>query len=199
MLTPNVIGEDGKKYTIKDEQLKIIGEEAGRNLMTYVKDLPEVGSNTPVMITLFKATSEDDTLPGTFFAKGYGSSNIDNFSEINETWAVIPSDTASKLDPQIVSQFDTVKKSLFRFLPNDISIIGQGFFVDNQLDRLNITITTQGKTQIQNEGVVQYVKELLSNFNGDNYKVIVKINANTDTYAMLQREKGSKDVSVIMN
>ncbi len=199
VLTPNVVGEDGQKYTIKDKQLKVIGEEAGRNLMTYVKDLPEVGNNTPVMIALFKATSEDDTLPGTFFAKGYGKSNIDNFTAINEKYAVIPSDTASKLDPQVVSQFDAVKKSLFRFLPNDIAIIGQGFFVDDQLDRLMITISTQGKTQIQNEAVVQYVKELLANFNSDSYKVIVKMNANTDTYAMLQREKGSMDVSVIMN
>lgn len=199
VLTPNVIGEDGKKYTIKDEQLQVIGEEAGRNLMSYVKDLPEVGSNTPVMIALFKATSEDDTLPGTFFAKGYGKSNIDNFVKVNEKWVVIPSDTASKLDPQIVSQFDAVKKSLFRFLPNDVAIIGKGFFVDDQLERLMITITTQGKTQIQNEGVVQYVKELIANFNSDAYKVIVKINANTETYAMLQREKGSNDVVVIMN
>ena len=198
ILNEKVVGKDGKDYKIDDEQLKILGEEVARNLMTYVKDKPEISANTPILITLFKAVSDDANLPGVFIAQGYGKNNIGSFSDIDEKWAIIPSENASKLDPQIVSQFDSMKKALFGFLPNDIAIIGKGFFVDNGLDELYITVTTQGKSQIQNESVVQYTKELLNGFSSNSYRIIVKIKANDETYAMFQRERGSNDVQAIM-
>lgn len=197
VLNSTITDADGKEHTIADEQLKIIGEEAGRNLMTYIKDLPEINANTPVMIALFNASSEDANLPGTFLAKAYGKSNIDSFEKINEKWVMIPSDTASEIDPQLSANFADLKDSLFGFLPNDIAVIGKGFFVDDRIDELEIIVTTQGKTQIQNEAVVQYVKEQLGILS-EGFKITVNINANTTTFAMLQRGKNSNDVMVIM-
>lgn len=198
VLNSTITDASGNSHTIDDKQLRIIGEEAGRNLLTFIKDMPEVSNNTPIMIALYKNGSEDINLGGTFFAVGYGKSSIDSFSSVNEQWVIIPSDQASELDAQIVSQFNSVKNSLFKFLPNDIAIIGKGFFIDNQIYELQLTITTQGKTYVQNAAVVQYVKELISNFNGDYYSITVKVNANTETFAMLHRERGSKSVSAIM-
>lgn len=199
VLTSTVTDADGNTHTIEDNQLRIIGEEAGRNLLTFVKDMPEVSNNTPIMIALYKNNTGDANLGGTFFAVGYGRSNIDSFNSVNEKWAIIPSDSASDLDAQLVSQFNSVKNALFKFLPNDIAIIGKGFFIDNQIYELQLTITTQGKTYVQNAALVQYVNELLSNFSGDNYSITAKINANTDTFAMLHRERGSSSVTAIMN
>lgn len=198
VLTSTVTDESGNTHTINDDQLRIIGEEAGRNLLTFVKDMPEVSNNTPVMIALYKNGTGDSNLGGTFFAVGYGRSSIDSFSSVNEQWAIIPSDAASDIDTQIVSQYNSVKNSLFKFLPNDIAMIGKGFFVDNQIYELQLTITTQGKTYVQNEALVQYVNELLANFTGDHYSITVKINANTETFAMLHRERGSSSVNAIM-
>lgn len=198
VLTSTVVDADGNSHTIKDEQLRVIGEEAGRNLLTFIKDMPEVSNSTPITIALYKNGTGDSNLPGEFFAVGHGTTRIDRFDAVNEQWVIIPSDAASKLDAQIASQFTSVKNSLFQFLPNDISMIGKGFFIDNQLHELQISITTQGKTYIQNAAVVQYVSELLSNFSGDNYSISVKVNANTETFAMLYRERGSGEVDAIM-
>lgn len=199
VLTPTVTDADGNTHTIQDDQLRIIGEEAGRNLLTFVKDMPEVSNNTPIMIALYKNNTGDANLGGTFFAVGYGRSGIDSFKSVNEQWAIIPSDSASDLDAQLVSQFNSVKNALFKFLPNDIAIIGKGFFVDNQIYELQLTVTTQGKTYVQNAAVVQYVNELLSNFSGNHYSITVKVNANTETFAMLHRERGSNNITAIMN
>lgn len=199
ILSSTVNDEQGNTYTINDEQLRIIGEEAGRNLLTYIKDMPEVSNNTPIMIALYKNGTGDANLPGTFFAVGYGKNSIDSFTNVNEQWVIIPSDAANDLDAQIATQFTNVKNALFKFLPNDIGMIGKGFFIDNQLYELQLTITTQGKTYVQNEAVVQYVNELLSNFSGDNYTITVKVKANTETFAMIHRERGSSSTEVIMN
>lgn len=199
VLTSTVTDADGNTHTINDDQLRIIGEEAGRNLLTFIKDMPEVSNNTPIMIALYNNNSEDSNLGGTFFAVGYGRSSIDSFQSVNEQWAIIPSDSASDLDAQLVSQFNSVKNALFKFLPNDIGMIGKGFFIDNQIYELQLTITTQGKTYVQNAALVQYVNELLSNFSGDSYSITVKVNANTETFAMLHRERGSSSVTAIMN
>ncbi|NBK97397.1 MAG: hypothetical protein EOM50_05170 [Erysipelotrichia bacterium] len=193
-----VVDSEGNKHTIADEQLKTIGEEAGRNLLTFVKDMPEVSSNTPIMIALYKNGTGDKNLPGTFFAVGQGKSSIDSFKTVDEQWVILPSEEANDLDAQVASQFTSMKNALFKFLPNDIAIIAKGFFVDKQMYELQIVITTQGKTYIQNEALVQYASELLSNFSSDSFAISVKVNANTDTFAMMQRKRGSKDVSIIM-
>lgn len=198
VLNPTIVDETGTEYTIADEQLSILGEEAARFLFTYIKTLPSVASDTPVMITLFRQDASDNTLPGRFFASGYGKKSIDRFDAINEQWVIFPSANAEKMDAQISSQFNAVRKALFQYLPNDIGVVGRGLFVENQLDQLQIDITTRAKTHTENVGVVQYVRELLSNFTSSDYSIAVRVNTDLEYYAMLSRGKGSSDTNVIM-
>lgn len=198
ILNPTIVDATGATHTIADEQLKTLGEEAARFLFTYVKSLPSVASDTPIMIALFRQDSSDTTLAGSFFASGYGEKSIDQFDDIDEKWVIFSSDEAAKLDGQISSQFDAVKKALFQYLPNDIGMVGKGLFIDNQLDQLQIDVTTRAKTHTENVGVVQYIRELLANFTSSDYAISVRINADLEYYAMLSRSKGSSDTSVIM-
>lgn len=198
ILNPNIVDADGKKHTISNENLKLIGEEAGRKLITYLKTLPEVGANTPVMIGLFQLDAKDASLGGSYLALGYGKQGIDRFESLDETWVIIPSEEASKLDAQTSAQFTAVKNSLKNVLPNDVGIIGRGFYIDKRLNSLHLTVTTTGKSYSENLSVVQLMVGLLDNFNDDSYSVTVRIEANLETIAMLQRNAGSKEIKTIM-
>lgn len=198
ILNPNIVDEKGNQHTLSEKSLRLVGEEAGRKLVDYLKTLPEVSANTPVMVGLFEINSEDASLGGTYLALGYGSESIDHFESVEEDWVIIPSQAASDIDPQIVSQFNTVKNSLQNVLPNDVGIIGKGFYIDNELDALMLNVETTGKTYSENLSVVQLLVTLMEHFNGDSYQITVKVNANQNTFAMLQRAKGEKDISVIM-
>ncbi len=194
----NVLDEQGNKYVISDENLQIIGEEASRNIVSYIKSMPEVSSKTPIMVALFSAESSDSNLAGHFFSSGYGVSSIDQFKAINEQWVLYPGDVASTLDPSVSSQFEALRKSLHMFLPNDVSIVGKGLFLNNQLNQLDITIQTQAKTYVENLALVQQVDQLLTNFTGDYYGIHVTFQSNTESFAVIQREIGSQNTTIIM-
>ena len=198
VLNPNVNDANGESHVISDENLKVYGEEAGRNLVAYLKKQPEIGSNTPILVALFKADSSDDSLPGSFIAVGYGKGTINQFDDVNENWIMFPGDTAESTDSQLLSQFNAIKDSLHTFLPNDTGIVGKGFFVDNRILKMQINVISQCKDYTEKMAIVQYTRELLSNFTSTDMEITVKIDADNDTFAMIKRNKGKSDSDVIM-
>lgn len=198
VLNPNVNDANGTAHTISDENLKIYGEEAGRNLVAYLKKQPEIGSNTPILVTLFKAESSDDTLPGAFFAKGFGNGNVNQFEDVNENWIMFPGESAESTDSQLLSQFNVIKDAIHDFLPNDTAIIGKGFFVDNRISKMKMEILAQCKDYTEKMAIVQYTRELLSNYSNTDMEVVVRINVNDETFAMIKRSKGTNDCEIIM-
>lgn len=198
VLNPNITDAAGKAVTIKDKQLKTLGEEAARNLIAYLETLPQVGTKMPIMISLFKANSSDSALPGTFLEYGYGKDGIDSFTAVSEDQAIFPSDSATTLDSVTSTQFDSFKQSLHLFLPNDIGVVGKGKFKDSKLNELSITITAQTKTYTECVALVQYTKDLLDTFKSKDIAITVNVKNNNETFAMLQRQSGSSDVNVIM-
>lgn len=198
VLNNTITDAAGTSVSVSNSKLKAIGEDAARNLLTYLQTLPEIGGKKPVMIALFKADSSDQSLPGTFLEYGEGKSSIDSFTEVNEKWAVFPSDTASNLDSVDSSAITKIQDSLHDFLPNDVGIVGKGKFEDTKLTELSITITAQTKTYTECVALTQYMKELLSENISTSAQVTVKINNNLETFAMMQRAANSSDITVIM-
>ncbi|OCN04736.1 hypothetical protein A4S06_10605 [Erysipelotrichaceae bacterium MTC7] len=197
VLNPEVTDESGKTITIDDSMLYKIGEEASISLLDYLHKDPAIGNSKPICMTLFKAQSSDESLPGSFIGKGYGKESI-SFSEVNETWVVYPSTTADKLDPVLSTQFNSLKEGLFMIVPNDIGVIGRGKFEDDRLTKLQITVQTQAKTYTELTAILQTTNELLQNFDSDSYEISVRfINNTNEFFAMIQRDQGTKDTKVI--
>ena len=97
ILNRHVVDSEGNAHTISDENLQIIGEEAARNVVAYLKTLPAVSNQTPIMVALFSAESSDSNLAGSFFSIGYGTNGIDQFKDVEEQWVIYPSATAASL------------------------------------------------------------------------------------------------------
>lgn len=197
VLNSTIKDETGKEYKMDRKQLGILGEEAARNLASYFKELPEVTSDTPIMIALYDNSSEDVNLAGTFFEVGYGVENIDNFKDVVETWYMVPSADLTRIDSQIASQFDAVKQSLHAFLPNNTAIIGQALFREERVAQLQLEVNAQAKTYTESSALVSYVRDLLSNFSNNDYEITVKIYVDMEHFASLRRDAGSEDVQVI--
>lgn len=198
VLKRTVTDADGVSHTISDDNLQIIGEEAARNVVSYLKTLPEVSNQTPIMVALFTAESSDTNLAGTFFSVGYGISGIDQFNDVVEERVIFPSTSASSLDATVSAQFNSLKTSLFSFLPNDVSVIGKGFYIDNQLYELEITVTTQAKTYVENLALVQYVDSLMYYFSDNYYSITISFTSNTEQFAVLERAIGDEECTIIM-
>lgn len=198
VLNPHVLDASGKEHVISDKNLKTYGEEAGRNLVAYIKKQPGISARIPIMVSLFKAESSDDSLPGTYIASGYGRGNVDKFNDINEKWVIFPSAAAESANSTLLAQFNGIKTELYDFLPNNTEIIGKGFFVDDRITKLQINVIMQAKTYVEKLGVTQYTKELLSQFNNTDMEITVRIEVDGETFAMITRESGSDDCDVMI-
>ncbi|MDF9823757.1 protein involved in sex pheromone biosynthesis [Breznakia sp. PF5-3] len=197
VLSPNVLDAQDKEHAISDDVLFTIGEEAAITLVDYLRKMPEIGNKTPIYITLFKAESSDDSLPGTFIAEAYAKDSV-SMSKLNEEWMIFSSENATKKDAVIAQQFDALKNELFMIVPNDIGVVGKGKFVDDKIDTLQITITSQAKTYTESSAIIQTVNESLNNFENDDIEISVRFYNDGEAYAMIKREKGTKDTTVIM-
>ena len=102
------IGTEPDEATIKSDKMKLYGEECARKLVNYLrKAKPEIGNNTPIYVALYNTSSDDATLPGTYFEEAYFESKTNaEFKAINEKWALFPTSTATKLDGTNATYFD---------------------------------------------------------------------------------------------
>lgn len=181
---------------VNDQQLQAFAEEAARNLVTYMRKMPEIGDAMPIYVALYKNTSSEATLPGVYFSEAYFEGRSASFSSINEQWVMFPSDEASTLDNNTATQFTQVKNALIGYLPDDVSIIGKGRFADHKLSELHITVEMYAKTATEALSLTQYLKSQLANFSSLDYKIQVEVRCQDETIATMVRAVGDKDVNV---
>lgn len=181
---------------IKDANMQAFAQEAARKLVTYMRKIPEIGDDMPIYVALYKNTSNESTLPGQFFSEAFFEGRSANFSAIDETWALFPSEEASKLDNAAAAQFLQVKNSLNGYLPDDVSIIGKGRFEDGKLSELRISVEMYAKTSVEALSLTQYLKTQLNAFSSLDYKIQVEVRCQDVTIATMVRSIGDSDVEV---
>lgn len=181
---------------VSDSRLQVFGEEAARKLITYMRKMPEIGDSMPIYIALYRNTSTESTLPGCFFSEAFFEGRSASFSAIKEQWVMFPGDEASKLDNTTVAQFTQIKNAFSNFLPDDVSMIGRGKFVDEKLSELHITVEMYAKTATEALSLTQYLKTLLATFSSLDYKLLVEVRCQDVTIATMVRFIGDKDVEV---
>lgn len=189
------LGDEVNPAKVNADKLKLYGEESARKLVNYLrKAKPEIGSNTPIYVALYNASTEDDTLPGTFFDQAYFESKTNaEFEPIHEEWALFPTAKASKLDGTNATYFDRYKASFKDFLTQDIDMIGKGHFKNNELSELRINVTLHAKSADEVIAAVQLLDERLSIFSSNSFKITVVVKCDDVDVATITRNKGTSE------
>lgn len=195
VVSSEVVDKDGKTHKIEDDMLLVIGEQAALTVIDFLRKKPEIGNKTPIYITLFNATSTDDSLPGTFIAQSFGKEGV-SFKKINEKWVLFPSSEATTMDPAFSQQFELMRKELFLIIPNDTGVIGKGKFVDNQLTTLQITVRSQAKTYTEAMAVVQTMRSMVASLGNDHMSISVRFINDEEVYAMIEKVRDAEPVVV---
>lgn len=195
----SVIGDREDPDIITDEMLRTYGEDAGRKTVSYLrKTHPEIGQKTPIYVTIYKEGGVNNTLPGVFLSEAYfASKTVGEFQDLEEQWVIFPGDAASKLDESTASAFDKLKKEIRNVLPDSTSVIALGYYKEEELDTLEITVTIHAKTYAEAHALIQIINSNMSLFQSKRYGVKVTINNDNELAAVLSREKGSNEVKAI--
>jgi len=141
--------KEGKK--LADEVLKRLRK------MDDLKDVP-------ITIALFEQQSKTSVVPGTFFAYANaekGSANLGGWEKVNEKYLQFPSTEASESYRDDSNAFLNFKQDVETYFPNFNGVIGKAFYVNDQLQELNINIPIQFYGKAEGIGFTQYVTGLV--------------------------------------
>lgn len=193
-----VLKKESKTSEISTQQLYNYGSiEAGNRLVSYLRNNhPEVG-NLPIQILLYKTTSSDSKLYGTFIGQAYVTTRASTtYEKINQEWVFAPSTRLEKLNTLLASQISNVKSQIFEYFPSEVGFYGRVFFEENIAQKVELEINMRGKTYVEIQSLIQYVKTLAPSINENKAELKIHILSDGETVAILTREKDSETITV---
>ncbi|MDQ0156880.1 CamS family sex pheromone protein [Robertmurraya andreesenii] len=172
------------------EGKKIAEEVVGR--LRHIKGLEKV----PITIALFEQESRSSVVPGNFFAYanvGEGSSKIGGWENVREDYVLFPSDDATKNHRDDLTAFSNFKQDVEEYFPNFNGVTGRAFYIDNELQELNININMQFYGKAEAVGFTQYVAGLVLEHFPDYISVEVNITSVNGQEALIVRDVDQKE------
>lgn len=148
---------------ISDAEVEAQGKKIANEVITRLRGMDDL-KDVPITIALFKAQSKTSVVPGNFFAystASKGSSSLGSWENVNEKYLLFPSTEAQDAHRDDVTAFLNFKQDVEQYFPNFNGVIGKAFYVDDQLQDLNISIPIQFYGKTEAIGFTQYVTGLV--------------------------------------
>lgn len=174
------------------------GEKIAQKVVDRMRKIKGL-KNVPIMIGLYREESQESPVPGNFVSKTMvhqGETEIGKWEKIKENHVLFPSDNAKKNyfdDNQAIKSFGD---DIAKYFPNYVGVVGEGFYTNNDLQRLTIEVPIEfyGKSEVT--GFTQYAYGLIQEKFPEHYDLEVKITSNNRLESLITREKGDKKPAV---
>jgi protein involved in sex pheromone biosynthesis len=143
--------------------LEAEGKKIAKQVVSRLRNIDEL-KNVPITVGLFEQESRSSVVPGNFFAYtevSQGSNDIGSWKDVKEEYILFPSGKAEKEHRDDLTFFENFKQDVEEYFPNFNGVIGKGFYVDGQLQELNIEIPIQFYGKAEAIGFTQYVTGLV--------------------------------------
>lgn len=143
--------------------LEAEGKKIAKQVVSRLRTIDEL-KNVPITVGLFEQESRSSVVPGNFFAYtevSQGSNDIGSWKDVKEEYILFPSGKAEKEHRDDLTFFENFKQDVEEYFPNFNGVIGKGFYVDGQLQELNIEIPIQFYGKAEAIGFTQYVTGLV--------------------------------------
>ncbi|RDW20226.1 hypothetical protein CWR48_05860 [Oceanobacillus arenosus] len=187
--------ETGGPYYYEDiplnEAMKQGNEIAGK-ILERIRGIEGL-ENIPVMFALYREEDQSSPVPGNFVAKtnvAGGSATIGKWEDITEEYVLFPSAEGQKNyidDHEIVTSFGN---EIAKFFPNYVGIIGEGFYVNKELQELTIEIPIEFYGESEIIGFTQYAYGLVQNMFPNYYDIEVNVTSINGNESLIYREAG---------
>ncbi|TFJ92649.1 CamS family sex pheromone protein [Lentibacillus salicampi] len=195
--TYDVEGNTYHREISKSEMMKK-GKEIAQTVLERVRNIEEL-SDVPIMIALYREEDQSSPVPGNFVAitdAEAGKASIGEWETVHEENVLFPSDEGEEKyhdTHQLVQNFGTRVEEYF---PNYVGVIGEGFYMNEELQKLTLEIPLEfyGKGEVT--GFTQYAYGLVQEMFQDYYELEVKIKSNEKMESLIYREAGDDEATV---
>lgn len=191
---------DGPDYykDIPDKEVLKEGKEIAEQVLERLRGIEGL-EDVPIMIALYQEQEESSPIPGSFIAKtsvGKGNKSIDKWEETNEEYVLFPSSDAKKKyhdDYELIKSFG---QSISEYFPNYVGYMGEGFYLNDELNKLSINIPLEFYGRAEVVGFTQYAYGLVKNIFPNHYDIEIKISSTGKLESLIYREAGKEDPTV---
>ena len=191
-------GSDGSSIEISDEKMKNYLEVTFSKLASYMHErFNEINKNIPIYMAAYRLDESNATGKGGYVYEGYYKGGQGDFTSLKQEWVLVPSSRFTQLDSTSATEFTEFKEDVANVLPDNTYVTGQAKFESKKMKKLNLTITTHGKTAGEVLAVIESVKDKMSTFKSKKCEYLITVLNDDTVYALIQRKTGSSECTVI--
>ncbi|MGE7877861.1 CamS family sex pheromone protein [Peribacillus muralis] len=183
---------------IDSKELKQEGEKIAAEVLKRLRKMDKL-KNVPITIALFEQNEKSSVVPGNFVSYtnvGQNSNSIGKWNDLKEEYFLFPSASAEKKNRDDVNTFTSFKEDVEEYFPNFNGVIGRAFYMDDQLQSLNIDIPIQFYGNSEAIGFTQYVAGLVMERFPKYISVQVSITSVNGPEALIVREANQDEPTV---
>ncbi|HLR63689.1 MAG TPA: CamS family sex pheromone protein [Lentibacillus sp.] len=190
----------GNTYHKKISKSKMMekGKEIAQTVLKRVRNIDEM-SNIPIMISLYREEAQSSPVPGNFVAKTSvegDQASIGEWKTVAEENILFPSEEGKEkyADTQkLVQNFST---RIEEYFPDYVGVIGEGFYIDEELQKLTLEIPLEFNGKGEIIGFTQYTYGLVEEMFKNYYDLEVKIKSNQKMESLIYRNAGDDEATV---
>ncbi|MFY3790125.1 CamS family sex pheromone protein [Ureibacillus sp. MALMAid1270] len=180
---------------IPDDVIEQKGKEIAEKVITRLRARPEL-QDVPIVIGLFKQEARNSIVPGTYFAYNVsdsGQNGLGDWQSIDEVYVTFPTSEEGNYYREMNDAFQNFKQDIDKYFSNYTSVIGSGFYRNQQLQKVKIEIPIQfyGKTEII--GFVQYLSGIILSQLPNDVIIEVNITSINGTEALILKEPNESE------
>lgn len=193
--------EEGGPYLYEDisssDQRKE-GERIAEEILKEIRSMEEL-QNVPVMFALFSEAAQSSPVPGHFTQKTVvkkDESTIGKWETIHEKYVLFPSKQSRDDHASEHQKVRAFSDKIAEYFPNYVGVIGNGFYVDDDLKQLTIEVPIEfyGKGEIL--GFTQYAYGKMIEIFSNHYDIQISVFSSDGPESLIFRHAGEEEPTV---
>lgn len=189
--------ENGSSYeeVIPQAQIEKEGKRMANEIVKRLRK-KEGLKDIPIVVALFKQNAGNALVPGTYFSMGAapgGKETIANWTPINENYVLFPTSGKDENYRDIDTAFRNFKQDVEVYFSNFTSVIGTGFYKENQLKELKIEVPIQFYGAAELIGFTQYITGLVIEHFPEDIVIEISITSTNGPEALILKKPGETE------
>lgn len=192
------IGGPYYEQEISEKEMLSQGKEIAQTVLERLRSMEEL-QNVPILIALFREEEQSSPVPGNFVAKTFvpkADMMIGEWETIHEDFVLFPSSEAQKNffdEHELMTSFG---HKVSEYFPNYTGIIGEGFYINDELQKMSIDIPIEFYGSGEVIGFTQYTYGVAKEIFSPNYDLEIQIKSSERLESIIYREAHEEDLNV---
>ena len=172
--------KDGETYSkdLDDKEIKKQGKQMAGEILSRLREHKEL-KEIPIHFAIYKQSGENSIVPGEFIAGTTvedGKTRINEWKDINQQTALLPSEEAGKVDENLNNNFKQFNDDLQTYFNNFTQAVGTVKFDNKKAKQLTVDVPIDYYGEAETIGITQYITEQAEKYFDDigEYEIPIK-------------------------